>query len=60
MYQVLFPEGQLECTDYERNEFGIDLYNADDERFAFVPYSNLHAVIDDEKTPEDETEPSVV
>lgn len=60
MFQVLFPEGQLECAHYERSEFGIELYNTDGEQFAFVPYTNLHAVLDDETMPEEDAEPSVV
>jgi hypothetical protein len=60
MYRVLFPEGQLECADYERTENGVDLLDDAGEPVAFVPYANLHAVIDDAGFDDDEAEPSVV
>ncbi len=60
MYRVLFPEGQLECAHYERTEYGVDLYDEDDEMVAFIPYPNLHAVIDEAGFDDDETEPSVI
>jgi hypothetical protein len=60
MFRVLFPEGQLECVHYERTDHGVDLYDEDDRVVAFVPYENLHAVIDEEGFDDDEAEPSVV
>ncbi|MFB6123112.1 MAG: hypothetical protein ABEJ78_06610 [Haloferacaceae archaeon] len=60
MYQVLFPEGQIECDSYQEAGNGIELYDADDEFVAFVPFSNLHAVIDEEKASRDASEPSVM
>ena len=60
MYQVLFPEGQIECHRYQDVENGIELYDDAEEFVAFVPYSNLHAVIDEEKASQDASEPSVM
>jgi hypothetical protein len=60
MYRVLFPEGQLECARYERTDHGVDLYDDEDAVVAFVPYENLHAIIDESGFDDDETEPSVV
>lgn len=60
MYRVIFPEGQLECNRFERDEEGIKLFDGDEEFVAFVPYANLHAVMDEEKTSDSATEPSVM
>ena len=49
MFRVILPEGELECDHYERDDNGVMLYNESDEALAFVPYSNLHAIIDDDK-----------
>jgi hypothetical protein len=59
MFRVLFPEGQLECERYERTDHGVDLYD-DKGKVAFVPYENLHAIIDEAGFDDDETEPSVI
>ncbi len=59
MYQVLFPEGQLECARYERTDYGVEMYDEDGQFVAFVPYENLHALIDENAT-EDTDEPSVM
>jgi hypothetical protein len=60
MYRVLFPEGQLECAHYERTDHGVDLYDEEETLVAFVPYENLHAVIDEAGFEDDEAEPSVI
>lgn len=60
MYRVLFPEGQLECATYERTEHGVDLYDDEGVMVAFIPYTNVHAVIDEAGFDDDEVEPSVV
>lgn len=54
MFRVILPEGELECDHYEREDNGVTLYNKSDEMLAFVPYSNLHAIIDDESYDTDE------
>jgi hypothetical protein len=59
MYQILFPEGQIECARYEESDHGVTLHDDDGEFIAFVPYSNLHAVIDEE-TAKTSNEPSVM
>ena len=60
VYQIIFPEGQLECTRFEQVDHGIELYDEDDEFVAFVPYANLHAVMDESKTSDSPSEPSVM
>ena len=60
MYQVLFPEGQLECARYDQTDTGVQLYDEADDFIAFGPYENLHAVIDEEQATEDSSEPSVM
>ena len=57
---MLFPEGQLECERYEQMDKGVELYNQHDDLLAFVPYYNLHAIIDDEHATDDSSEPSVM
>lgn len=48
MYQALFPEGQIECARYEREEQGVVLYSDGDEFLAFLPYESLHAIINED------------
>ncbi|MFB6129284.1 MAG: hypothetical protein ABEJ28_00490 [Salinigranum sp.] len=60
MYNVLFPEGQLECVRYDQTERGVQLYDKDDDFIAFVPYTNLHAIIDEDQATEESSEPSVM
>lgn len=54
MFRAILPEGQIVCDRYERGEKGIDLYNESDEFVAFVPYANLHALLDEEIYSEDD------
>ncbi|WP_254768540.1 hypothetical protein [Salinilacihabitans rarus] len=54
MYRAILPEGQILCDRYERNDQGVELYNANDRFIAFVPYSNLHALLDEDVYSEDE------
>lgn len=54
MYKAILPEGQIVCERYDRKENGIELYNESDQFIAFVPFSNLHALIDEETYGEDE------
>lgn len=53
MYRAILPDGDIECTRYERGEHGIDLYDEDGDPVAFVPYENLVAVVDTDHQPED-------
>ncbi len=57
MYRAILPNGQLKCDDYERDEQGVELFGADDELVAFVPYQNLEALLTEAAYREDE--PSV-
>lgn len=47
MYRAILPEGQIVCERYEHGDDGIELYDDEDRFIAFVPYANLHAVLDD-------------
>ena len=48
MYHAILPEGQIVCARYDHTDNGLELYDADDTFLAFVPYSNLHALLDEE------------
>ncbi len=54
MFRALLPEGQIVCERYDQIENGLELYDEDDEFLAFVPYANLHALIDEDVYGEDE------
>ncbi len=58
MYRAILPNGQLECDDYEHGDRGVELYDADDELLAFVPYQNLEAILTGRAY--DSDEPSVM
>lgn len=47
MYRAILPDGELNCERYEETDNGVELYT-DDEMAAFVPYSNLIAIINEE------------
>lgn len=48
MYRAILPEGELECERYEHEDKGVTLFNTDDDMIAFIPYANLHALLNDE------------
>jgi hypothetical protein len=48
MYRAILPEGQIECERYDHAENGVELYDGDEAFVAFVPYDNLHALVDEE------------
>ena len=54
MYRAILPTGDIACIDYERQEDGVELYDADDRMIAFVPYDNLVALVDEEATIEED------
>ncbi|MDJ1434500.1 hypothetical protein [Halostagnicola sp. A-GB9-2] len=54
MYRAILPEGQIVCERYDEMEKGLELYDEDDEFIAFVPYTTLHALINEEVYGEDE------
>jgi hypothetical protein len=45
MYRAILPNGQLEASEYERIENGIELYDDAGELLGFVPYANLEALL---------------
>ncbi|EMA35254.1 hypothetical protein [Halobiforma nitratireducens] len=54
MYRAILPEGQIYCERYEQGEKGIELLDENDHLVAFVPYDNLHALVDEEVYSEDD------
>lgn len=48
MFRAILPEGEFDCASYERTDYGVELYTADEELIAFVPYSNLIAILNEE------------
>ncbi|NGM71549.1 hypothetical protein G6M89_21620 [Natronolimnobius sp. AArcel1] len=48
MLRAILPEGQIVCERYEQDDQGVELYDEDDEFIAFVPYANLHALVDED------------
>ncbi|MFC4248236.1 hypothetical protein ACFOZ7_15080 [Natribaculum luteum] len=54
MFRAILPEGQILCDRYENTDEGLELYNADDEFIAFVPYNNLHALLNEDVYAADE------
>lgn len=45
MYRAILPNGQLEAEEYEHVENGVELYDEDHEMLAFIPYTNLEALL---------------
>ena len=54
MYRAILSEGQIVCKEYDRNDEGVDLYDEDEQFIAFVPYTSLNALIDEDVYNEDE------
>ena len=50
MYRAIIPNGQLECASYQKGDYGVELYDGDEELLAFVPYANLEALLTDAAT----------
>ncbi|SEO86209.1 hypothetical protein SAMN04487948_10630 [Halogranum amylolyticum] len=48
MFRAHFPDGDIECDHYELTEHGADLYDEDDVFLAFVPYTSLIALMNEE------------
>ncbi|MFB6135876.1 MAG: hypothetical protein ABEJ04_03875 [Halobacteriaceae archaeon] len=60
MYYALFPDGRIECADYDRGERGVELYDEAGDHLAFVPYENLHAILDTEADASDDDSPPFI
>lgn len=48
MYRAILPTGDIACTDYDRQDDGVEVYNDDGGMIAFVPYHNLVALVDED------------
>lgn len=51
MYRAILPDGTVTGAAYESTDHGIELYTEDGSLIAFVPYSNLVALMNDAVTP---------
>lgn len=58
MFRAILPNGQLEAAAYEHVENGVELYTDDGVMLAFVPYTNLEALLTEEAY--ETTNPSVM
>ena len=58
MFRAILPNGQLEADAYEHVANGVELYAEDGDLLAFVPYSNLEALLTEAAYERDE--PSVM
>jgi hypothetical protein len=45
MFRAILPNGQLEAETYEHVTNGVELYAEGGELLAFVPYTNLEALL---------------
>lgn len=54
MFRAILPDGQMVCEDYEHTEQGVKLYDEGDQFIAFVPYTNLHALVDEDSYSEND------
>ena len=42
MYKAQLSDGeQIGCSEYDKQDQGVELYDGDGEFLAFVPYANL-------------------
>lgn len=48
MYRAILPDGDIECADYERLEEGVEIYTEDETMLAFIPYTNLIAITNED------------
>ena len=48
MFRAILPEGQIICDRYDQVETGLELFDEDDQFIAFVPYQNLHALLNED------------
>ncbi len=48
MFRAILPDTEIDCERYEEGERGVELFDADGEMLAFVPYTSLVAIINDD------------
>ena len=60
MFRVIVPEGEIRCTRYEMTDSGVELYTEADEHIAFVPFSNLRMILNEDVHEPDEDELSIM
>lgn len=54
MFRAILPDTEIDCERYEERDRGVELFDANDEMVAFVPYTSLVAIINDEIETADE------
>ena len=54
MFRAILPDTEIDCERYEESQHGVELFDANDEMVAFVPYTSLIAIINDEVDTADE------
>ncbi|WP_254546264.1 hypothetical protein [Halomarina pelagica] len=54
VYRAILPDGDIECSQYQERDHGVELYTEAEEFIAFVPYANLIAVLDEDRIGSDE------
>lgn len=48
MFRAILHEGDFDCASYERTDHGVELYTDEEELIAFVPYTSLVAILNEE------------
>lgn len=48
MFRAILPSGDIACASYDRQDDGVEVYDGDGELIAFVPYSNLVALVNED------------
>ncbi|MFB6137327.1 MAG: hypothetical protein ABEJ42_03155 [Halobacteriaceae archaeon] len=59
MYHAIFPDGRITCETYDRVDDGVECRDGDGGFLAFVPYENLHALVDEQSFESAEAPPFV-
>jgi len=53
-YRAIIPDGDIQCESYEHTDAGVECFREDGEFVAFVPYSSLVAILDEERLAHDD------
>lgn len=48
MFRAILPNGDIACASYDRQDDGVEVYTDEGELIAFVPYTNLVAIVNEE------------
>ena len=53
-YRAIVADGDIQRDDYELTDHGVDCLSDDGEFVAFIPYSSLVALLDEETLTHDD------